>query len=712
YFVLIPNTSLMRNTEGQIIDRLAAEAPNHSILQDKSSNNSLYEPHSLISITSNSDFLNQAAAENWPGNGSATNPYIIKGLTISSDEEMRILIYIGGTDVHFRIENCLLSQGRNGIQLTGTKNGQLFNNIITNNIADGIFLQNAEYNMLSNNIVTNNQEAGIALQDSEENILSNNTITKNRLRGIGLGNSENNILSNNKVISNGDSGIILGGSQNNFLWGNILTNNDHNGIRVTYSDNCYVLNNTVTKNSGNGVNLYESSTCQMIGNTLANNSNYGLRLSTSGNNSIQFNNFQENTVEDRGWNNSFKQNYWSDWTNPDSNGDGIVDQPYPVDEGNFDLYPLVDPFPHEPILLDQHLVNIFINPSRGELLFRTVTIRWGILDLGGHEISYTVSYSANGGMDWTIITTGLTTPYYIWKIPLNLNGTQYLAKVNASCINGASCEIISEMLSISNTHMQPFRILLPMGGEIYSRRIIIQWTSVVDVFNHEVSYTVSFSADNGTSWNILALNVVSTILSWDSTTVIDGSQYLIQVNASCTEGVRRVRRSNSTFTINNPHNIQPFTVLAPMGGETYSGIVTIQWTQATDPFDHVVCYTISYSIDNGTQPFSSLSWDTLTSNLLLTTFEWNSTTVVDGSQYLIQVNASCEGGMWRVATSTTFTIKNNPQRSNYPMTQMSTPLMGTKGSLNLQSILQILSPIVVLSFLVTMVIIIRRQQLG
>ncbi|MFX1424717.1 MAG: hypothetical protein ACFFB2_20540, partial [Promethearchaeota archaeon] len=172
------------------------------------------------------------------------------------------------------------------------------------------------------------------------------------------------------------------------------------------------------------------------------------------------------------------------------------------------------------------------------------------------------------------------------------------------------------------------------------------------------------------------------------------------------------RRSNSTFTINNPHNIQPFTVLAPMGGETYSGIVTIQWTQATDPFDHVVCYTISYSIDNGTQPFSSLSWDTLTSNLLLTTFEWNSTTVVDGSQYLIQVNASCEGGMWRVATSTTFTIKNNPQRSNYPMTQMSTPLMGTKGSLNLQSILQILSPIVVLSFLVTMVIIIRRQQLG
>ncbi|MFX0090907.1 MAG: hypothetical protein ACFFBD_04015, partial [Candidatus Hodarchaeota archaeon] len=39
-------------------------------------------------------------------------------------------------------------------------------------------------------------------------------------------------------------------------------------------------------------------------------------------------------------------NYWADWTNPDGDGNGIVDHPYPIDgeAGNVDSYPQIAPY--------------------------------------------------------------------------------------------------------------------------------------------------------------------------------------------------------------------------------------------------------------------------------------------------------------------------------------------------------------------------------
>jgi hypothetical protein len=36
-------------------------------------------------------------------------------------------------------------------------------------------------------------------------------------------------------------------------------------------------------------------------------------------------------------------NYWSDYNGTDSNGDGIVDTPYIIDDKNVDHYPLMKP---------------------------------------------------------------------------------------------------------------------------------------------------------------------------------------------------------------------------------------------------------------------------------------------------------------------------------------------------------------------------------
>ena len=61
--------------------------------------------HAPIFIRSDSEFTNQAAFEEWPGNGTASDPFIIEGLNIVTDATSCILIqYV--SEYHFIIRNC------------------------------------------------------------------------------------------------------------------------------------------------------------------------------------------------------------------------------------------------------------------------------------------------------------------------------------------------------------------------------------------------------------------------------------------------------------------------------------------------------------------------------------------------------------------------------------------------------------------------------
>jgi hypothetical protein len=192
---------------------------------------------------------------------------------------------------------------------------------------------------------------------------------------------------------------------------------------------------------------------------------------------------------------------------------------------------------------------------------------------------------------------------------------------------------------------------------------------------------------------------------------MDGSEYLISVNATSTEGLQDNITSKNTFTINNRHHLQQFIVLAPLGGETYFSLVTIQWTPAVDLFNHAVTYSVAYSADDGT------SWTILTSNLTTTTYNWDSTSVADGSQYRIQVNASCESVAWQVATSDTFILENEhlfPSSSSKkpPLDLLSVCIDAVVDGL---LVLQSLGIVVILSwplFVLAAVVIISRRQGG
>ncbi|MHA2295585.1 MAG: right-handed parallel beta-helix repeat-containing protein [Candidatus Hodarchaeales archaeon] len=107
---------------------------------------------------------------------------------------------------------------------------------------------------------------------------------------------------------------------------NNLISESSTGIYLHNSDNTLILNNSFTRNVfGVGIETGSDNTLVKWNNFIIPDGNYG--------------------AYDGGSNNTFMYNHWDDWTSPDTNNDGIVDNPYPHigPSETQDNFPLVYP---------------------------------------------------------------------------------------------------------------------------------------------------------------------------------------------------------------------------------------------------------------------------------------------------------------------------------------------------------------------------------
>ena len=195
--------------------------------------------------------------------------------------------------------------------------------------------------------------AGIKLDNVHNCTITNINCTRN-LAGIYLMYSKNNKIANCTFNSNTYQGINLTDSDNNTILDCFISRGNY-GIDFTNSDWNIVNNNSCLLHSANGIRLHYSNNNEFTYNIIKDCSGYGIRLGSNyGFNSLFYNNIifnnqggtqaTDNGVKNK-WNTTSKGNYWSDWTSPDNNGDGIVDNPYNVDgsSGAKDHKPLVKP---------------------------------------------------------------------------------------------------------------------------------------------------------------------------------------------------------------------------------------------------------------------------------------------------------------------------------------------------------------------------------
>jgi parallel beta-helix repeat protein len=223
-----------------------------------------------IHIINNSGWVDFKNAGNCTGEGTYSEPYVIKDLEIDYAGS-ESCIWIENSDVYFRIENCTLySSGfflNIGIRFSYVNNSQLTNNNCSNNY-NGIYLYNSYNNTIARNTICDNYKLGIELSYSFYNNITGNTVNRNE-RGIQLYLSDYNTISKNAANNNHFYGIGLGESDHNTISDNIA-NNNREGISLYSSDYNTVSGNIllgndecIVENDCEG-NILENNDCGII----------------------------------------------------------------------------------------------------------------------------------------------------------------------------------------------------------------------------------------------------------------------------------------------------------------------------------------------------------------------------------------------------------------------------------------------------------------
>ncbi|WP_019177306.1 NosD domain-containing protein [Methanomassiliicoccus luminyensis] len=273
-------------------------------------------PHDVICVDSDAELEDLIQSEGWDGSGTALDPYIIENLDINATG-CGAAIYIGNTTAHLVIRGCTLYDADYVSDPWGT--------------GTGLTLYNVKNTTIGSNKCNGNAGPGMKLQFSDDNIIANNNCSGSNYHGIYLRSSNNNVIKDNNC-SGDDSGtgiLLSDGSDDNFIEKNMCSG-DWQGIFIEMgSDGNTIVNNSLIGNLQYGVVATGSSGNIIYGNIFKDNIKVPQAVDISGTNY---------------WNSSsypYYGNYWSDWTSPDLDKDGIVDAPYDIDHGSSqDLYPL------------------------------------------------------------------------------------------------------------------------------------------------------------------------------------------------------------------------------------------------------------------------------------------------------------------------------------------------------------------------------------
>ncbi len=564
-------------------------------------------------------------------------------------------IYLGNSHNNTLTNNYLLNSSRDGINL-----GDSTDNLISGNILEeqgkGIYLHNANENNITYNRLGNISDNGIRIEASHSNQLINNTLNATA-RNLVLMTAPNNTILDNKISV---LGIAISGSTlkdhlqrqvaNNWVnnrplifWQHInggvvpsnvgqviLINctdieiskqnlsNLTSALQVLYCTDMKIINNTIFDADFNGIYLYNTNKSQIHGNNIYRTVSNGLYVVYSHNNS-----FIDNTISEGldislyvwgSHQNNFSQNVISR-----SFGWGIL-----LGQANNNTMMLnrVENSSYEGIFCYESKNN---NIEKNDFLFNYIGYPQAFDDQTNPDFKNIFSH--NHWNDWTIPDNDLNRivdqPYDIEGLannqdlyPLTVPYLQYVHKITKPTL------------------------VHPNGGEILSGLTSIQWSMANDSWDHKVSYTLYYSSDNGSSWILLQTNLTVTTYTWDTNTVADGSEYLIQIIVNCSEGLIISDYSNSPFKIENlKHALSIPHVIYPNGGESLTGQVTIQWNNAMDSWNHLVLYTLYYSANNGS------TWILLISDLNSNSYIWNTLIIDEGTNYLIKVVATCTGDL-------------------------------------------------------------------
>ncbi|MHA2095932.1 MAG: right-handed parallel beta-helix repeat-containing protein [Candidatus Hodarchaeales archaeon] len=480
------------------------------------------------------------------------------------------------------------------------------------------------YNLkISNNTINYPNSKNIDLMSSW-----NNSLFKNSFSNCYLTNSSENYISENTFLSDEISITISDQSNMNVISNNIIYSST-SGIKIDHSTQNKIINNSVTSDSG--IDLYYST-----GNFISENELIRGGITIEGNQN-------EHYIHSEIVNNTVNGKLILYWQN--KNG-----QIVPTNTGQIILVNCNDIK-----IINQNLSNI----SRGILIaFSTNILISGNNILNENRIGIYIYASQNCNISNNMILNNKRHGILILgseNIGIHDNNISY-NDLEGILIENSNEVNISQNFISNNGNLGIYfyavrrgiifnnSLLSNRGAGVYldnSKSFIISWNTMFENNKNprhrpfwDTQAVEELSSD--TKENIFVFNYWSDWISpdIDNDGIID-EPYTLFLN------------NHDPYPLSKPiyenlpqrHLLHAPKILFPNGGETINGPVTIVWMAAVDSHMHQTTYDLLVSSEH------DVNWLLLASNITFTTYVWNSSTVISGSNYVIKVIAYCNEGI-------------------------------------------------------------------
>ncbi len=343
-----------------------------------------YESHEPIRINNNSQFDAIAQQEHWSGSGGYLSPYIIENYEMDGHGDTAF--YIGNTTRYFllryshlynfsavsgrynegivefynvqngEVYGCNITDGQYGIYITAHSSENSVEYSTFYNVTNGVYLDfYTTYTTVNHNEFHYGVHVGTAITVeyySDDNSMWYNTIEGPK-KGVFIngqsGGCTRNEVSRNTISDTLDYGVYVYECSDNNLENNTIRNSMDEGIRIYIGTSTLIVNNSIIGSIGYGIDVHDTDNSIIYNNSLVGNNGATVTYDSSHVQAV-------NNGSGNQWYHYGHGNYWSDWTSPDDNGDGIVDNPYILDgdPGSQDPYPLVEsshPIPEMSVFL-------------------------------------------------------------------------------------------------------------------------------------------------------------------------------------------------------------------------------------------------------------------------------------------------------------------------------------------------------------------------
>ncbi|WP_457591413.1 PKD domain-containing protein, partial [Geoglobus sp.] len=506
------------------------------------------------------------------------------------------------------VKNLNVSQWGTGIEFLNVQDGVISGNNVSSNYDStrgyGIY-------------IVGSASKNISITD---NVLINNTASNNYGAGIYITAGTNYTIANNTIISN-NNGITLQvpGSaplSDCRIYNNTIKSSDFYGVYISSSSQAdsyaHTIHDNTIDSNGYAVKVYQSYSNEVFNNTLANN-NYGVYLYQSDNNTVYRNDFSNNidiavyqskddliylnnfasgaggiSVQDTTsvefWNStglivysyngqqytSALGNYWTGYSGPDGDGNGVGDTAYSISGSNVDYKPLMQQFGSYLVLGYAPHADFTYSPANPAVVDTVIFDASPSYDRDGAVVSYAWDFG-----DGT--TASGVTASHTYSSP----GT-YTVNLTVTDNDGLS-STTSKQITVTN-NPPVISLVSPPDGQAFNPstgHVELQW-SAFDPDGDPVSYDLYFGNSANPPLNQTGLTVTSYNVS-----VSAGSTYYWKVVAKDSNGGTNASEVRSFRVMEYPSASFFYSPSAP----AKTDLIIFDASSSYDPDGSIVSYS-------------------------------------------------------------------------------------------------------------------------